>query len=462
MERHDVGGEPPVSVRPRQVAEAAVAGNGEEELSARLRNRSARISVVGQGYVGLPLAVELARAGFSVTGLDTDRDRIGALNAGRAHTPDVESRELAALLGAGRYSASGDFATLADNDVVIICVPTPLRKSKDPDISFVIEAATAAAEHFRSGQLVVLESTTYPGTTEELLLPLFQARGAVPGENFFLAFSPERIDPGNRVFRIQDITKVVGGVTPSCTRLAALLYRQIVTKVVEVSSPTVAELAKLYENVFRNVNIALANEFALMCRSLSVNTREVIEAAATKPFGFLPFYPGPGIGGHCIPIDPNYLAWKLRLNGYEARFIHLADEINRSMPAYVVELVAENLNHRHRCLNGSRILALGVAYKRGVGDTRESPALEVLAQLKKRGAQIFYADPYVPAVTIDGIVATAVEPTDEQLAAADCVVILTDHPEFDYRRVVERAALVVDTRHATWGIPAPAGRVIAL
>jgi UDP-N-acetyl-D-glucosamine dehydrogenase len=435
---------------------------GEGEVGARLRNRTARISVVGQGYVGLPLAVELASAGFPVTGLDTDVERTKALNAGRPHTPDVESRKLEALLQAGRYTATADFAVLAGSDVVIICVPTPLRKSKDPDISFVAAAATEAAARFRPGQLLVLESTTYPGTTEELLLPLFEARGAAVGENFFLAFSPERIDPGNPTFTIRDITKVVGGVTPACTRLAALLYRQIVVKVVEVSSPKVAELAKLYENVFRNINIALANEFALMCRRLGVNTREVIEAAATKPFGFLPFYPGPGIGGHCIPIDPSYLAWKMRLNGYEARFIHLADEINRSMPAYIVELVAESLNRRRRCLNGARILALGVSYKRGVGDTRESPALEVLTQLHQRGAEITYADPYVPSITVNGVFLKGVEVSDEHLAAADCVVILTDHPEFDYGRVVECAALVIDTRHATWGIPAPAGRVIVI
>ena len=434
----------------------------EDALGERLRNRTAYVTVVGQGYVGLPLAVELARAGFPVTGLDTDPERITALNGGIAHTPDVESRELGALLQAGRYTATADCAVLADSDVVIICVPTPLRKSKDPDISFVAAAASEASIRFRPGQMVILESTTYPGTTEELLLPLFEARGAAVGENFFLAFSPERIDPGNRAFKVRDITKVVGGVTPSCTRLAALLYRQIVDKVVEVSSPKVAELAKLYENVFRNVNIALANEFALMCRRLVVNNREVIEAAATKPFGFLPFYPGPGIGGHCIPIDPSYLAWKMRLNGYEARFIHLADEINRSMPTYVVELVAESLNHRHRCLHGARILALGVAYKRGVGDTRESPAIEVLAQLQQRGVEICYADPYVPSVAVDGVVLKAVELTDEQLASVDCVVILTDHPGFDYRRVVEYAPLVVDTRNATWGVPSPPGRVVVL
>lgn len=447
-----------------QLLQTSEAGNltPESALSARLRNRSARVSVIGQGYVGLPLAVELARAGFHVTGLDTDSDRIAALNAGHPHTPDVESRELAELVQGGRYAATADQAVLADSDVVIICVPTPLRKSKDPDISYVAAASTEAASHFRPGQLVILESTTYPGTTEELLLPLFEKRGAMVGTNFFLAFSPERIDPGNRAFKVRDITKVVGGVTPACSRLAALLYRQIVVKVIEVSGPKVAELAKLYENVFRNVNIALANEFALMCRRLGVNTREVIEAAASKPFGFLPFYPGPGIGGHCIPVDPGYLAWKMRLNGYEARFIHLADEINRSMPFYVVELTAESLNRRRRCINGARILMLGVAYKRGVGDTRESPALEVLALLRQRGGDVLYADPYVPALTIDGVTLKAVEPTDELLAACDCVIILTDHSEFDYQRIVGRARLVVDTRNVTWGIPAPAGSIVAL
>ena len=447
-----------------QLLQTSEAGNltPEGALSARLRNRSARVSVIGQGYVGLPLAVELALAGFYVTGLDTDPDRIAALNAGYAHTPDVESRELAELVQGGHYAATADQAVLADSDVVIICVPTPLRKSKDPDISYVAAASAEAASHFRPGQLVILESTTYPGTTEELVLPLFEKRGAMVGTNFFLAFSPERIDPGNRAFKVRDITKVVGGVTPACSRLAALLYRQIVVKVVEVSGPKVAELAKLYENVFRNVNIALANEFALMCRRLGVNTREVIEAAASKPFGFLPFYPGPGIGGHCIPVDPGYLAWKMRLNGYEARFIHLADEINRSMPLYVVELTAESLNRRRRCINGARILMLGVAYKRGVGDTRESPALEVLALLRQRGGDVLYADPYVPAVTIDGVTLKAVEPTDELLAACDCVIILTDHSEFDYQRIVGRARLVVDTRNVTWGIPAPAGNIVAL
>lgn len=434
----------------------------ERVLADRIQSHSAHLTVIGQGYVGLPLAVEFATTGFPVVGLDTDLERIALLNSGRSHSPDVASADLAALVREGRYEATADPAVLERTEVVVVCVPTPLRKSKDPDISYVVAVAEQVAARFTPGQLVILESTTYPGTTEELLLPLFQARGARVGQDLFLAFSPERIDPGNRTFKVRDIPKVVGGVTAACTRMAALLYRQIIAKVVEVSSPKVAELAKLYENVFRNVNIALANELALMCRRLQVNTREVIDAAATKPFGFLPFHPGPGIGGHCIGVDPFYLAWKVRLNGYEARFIHLADEINRSMPAYVVELVADGLNRRRRCLNEARILALGVAYKRGVGDTRESPALEILARLREKGAEVSYADPYVPSIVLNGVTLKAQEYSDRSLEAADCVLILTDHQEFDYRRIVEIAPLVIDTRSATRGIPAPEGHVILL
>ena len=434
----------------------------QASLADLIRNHTARVAVIGQGYVGLPLAVEYARAGFPVTGFDTDQDRVIPLNLGRSHSPDVTSEDLGALRREGRYEATSDFSGLELSDVVVICVPTPLRKSKDPDISYIVAAAEQVAARFRPPQLVVLESTTYPGTTEELLRPMFEARGARVGENFFLAFSPERIDPANRAFTLHEIPKVVGGVTAACTEMAALLYRQIVGRVVEVSSPKVAELAKLYENVFRNVNIALANEFALMCRRLDVSTREVIGAAASKPFGFMPFYPGPGIGGHCIGVDPFYLAWKIRLSGYEARFIHLADEINRSMPVYVVELVAEALNRLRRCLNGAKVLALGVAYKRGVGDIRESPALEVLSMLRDKGAEVAYADPYVPSVEVDGVLLKAVEPTSRELAAADCVVILTDHPEFDYRQIVDTSPLVIDTRGATWGMPVPAERVVGL
>ena len=430
-------------------------------LADLIRDHAARVTIIGQGYVGLPLAVEYARAGFTVTGLDTDLDRVTSLNLGRSHSPDVSSEDLLALRQQGRYEATADVAVLARSDVVIICVPTPLRKSKDPDISYIVAAAEQLSVRFRPHQLVVLESTTYPGTTEELLVPMFEARGATVGTNFFLAFSPERIDPANRAFNLREIPKVVGGVTPACTEMAALLYGQIVEKVVPVSSPKVAELAKLYENVFRNVNIALANEFALMCRRLCVPTREVIDAAASKPFGFMPFYPGPGIGGHCIGVDPFYLSWKMRLSGYEARFIHLADEINRAMPLYVVDSVAEALNQRRRCLNGSRVLALGVAYKRGVGDIRESPALEVLSMLRERGADVAYADPYVASVEIEGMALKAVEASPRELAAADCVVILTDHPDFDYRRIVATAPLVIDTRGATWGMTA-AEHVVAL
>ena len=434
----------------------------DSRLSVSIRERTARIAIIGQGYVGLPLAVEFARAGFSVVGVDTDLDRVGALQAGQTHTPDLASEDLIALIRLGRYEATADLSVLERSDVVIICVPTPLRKSKDPDISFVVAAGTEVAARYQPGQLVVLESTTYPETTEGLLLPIFQARGAKVGEDFFLAFSPERIDPANPTFKVGDIPKVVGGVTPACTRLAASLYGQIVPRVHEVSSPKVAELAKLYENVFRNVNIALANEFALMCRRLGASTKEVIDAAATKPFGFMPFYPGPGIGGHCIPVDPLYLSWKLRLDGYESRFIALADEINRAMPSYVVEVTAEALNRQRRCLNGARILALGVAYKRGVGDIRESPALEILGKLREAGADVSYADPRVPSVVIDGALLKATELTAEGLTSSDCVLILTDHPEFDYRQIVELAPLVVDTRSATWGIPARPGKVVSL
>ena len=434
----------------------------DASLKARFEERTARLAVIGQGYVGLPLAIEFARAGFSVAGVDTDLDRVGALQAGRSYIPDLDSDDLRELIRLGRYEATTDFAVLERSDVVIICVPTPLGKSKDPDISYIVAAGSEVVARYRPGQLVILESTTYPETTEELLLPIFRAKGARVGEDFFLAFSPERIDPANPTFKVKDIPKVVGGVTPACTRLAATLYGQIVPRVHEVSSPKVAELAKLYENVFRNVNIALANEFALMCRRLGVSTKEVIDAAATKPFGFMAFYPGPGIGGHCIPVDPLYLSWKLRLDGYESRFIALADDINRAMPVYVIEMVTDALNDRRRCLNGARILALGVAYKRGVGDTRESPALEIIAKLRARGAEVSYADPYVPWIVVDAVVLKALELREEDLSSADCVLILTDHPEFDYRRVVEVAELVVDTRNATCGIATPPGRVVRL
>jgi UDP-N-acetyl-D-glucosamine dehydrogenase len=374
----------------------------------------------------------------------------------------VADQELKLLSIDGRYHPTTDFSSLEMSDVILICVPTPLRKSKDPDISYVLATAERLVECLRQGQLIILESTTYPGTTEELLLPLFEAKGLKAGTDFFLAFSPERIDPGNKEFTVRDIPKVTGGVTPQCTKLAAALYRQIVAKVIEVSTPKVAELAKLYENVFRSVNIALANEFSLMCRHLGVSSREVINAAASKPFGFMPFYPGPGIGGHCIPIDPAYLTWKMRLSNYQARFIPLAEEINQAMPGHVVRLISDALNERNQCLNGAKILAIGVAYKRDVGDTRESPALQVLSSLITKGAEIAYADPYVPSIEINGSGFHSHELTAAGLKAADCILILTDHSEFDYQEIIDSGTLVVDTRDATWGIPSAEHQVIRL
>ena len=431
-------------------------------LSDRIRNHSGRVSVIGQGYVGLPLAMEFAKVGFDVVGIDLDEDKVVALNRGESYIPDVESQVLRGLLAKKRYRATNNMDVLADSDAIIICVPTPLRKTKDPDISFVYSSAAEVKARLREGQLIILESTTYPGTTKELLLPMFEERGLKVGKDFFLAFSPERIDPGNQQFQVRDIPKVVGGVTPACSRVAALLYEQVVIRVTEVSSPTVAELAKLYENTFRSVNIAMANEFAMMCRYLDVNVWEVIEAAATKPFGFMPFFPGPGIGGHCIPIDPIYLSWKLRLSGYEARFIALADEVNRSMPRYVIELLMDALNTREKCLKGARVLILGVAYKRGVSDMRESPALNVITELQRKGAVVHYADPFVASLEHEGLSTPCVAATAETIRAADAVVIVTDHKEFDYRMIVHTADLVIDARNATRGIDAPEGRLIRL
>jgi len=431
-------------------------------VSDCIRNRTGRVAVVGQGYVGLPLAVEFANVGFHVAGIDLDESKVAALNRGESYIPDVESQTLRRLLEEGRYRATSSMDTLSESDAIIICVPTPLRKTKDPDISFVYSSASEVKARLRKGQVIVLESTTYPGTTKELLLPMFEENGLKVGKDFFLAFSPERIDPGNQQFQVRDIPKVVGGVTAECSRIAALLYGQIVTKVTEVSSPTVAELAKLYENTFRSVNIALANEFAMMCRYLDVNVWEVIEAAATKPFGFMPFSPGPGIGGHCIPIDPIYLSWKLRLSGYEARFIALADEVNRSMPRYVIGLLMDSLNTRGKCLKGARILVLGVAYKKGVGDLRESPALDVINELQRKGAEVRYADPFVQSLEHEGLSTLRSDATAETMRAADAVVIVTDHKEFDYPMIVQNADLVIDARNATRGLSAPEGRLVRL
>jgi UDP-N-acetyl-D-glucosamine dehydrogenase len=417
-------------------------------LREKIETRAARVSVIGLGYVGLSLAVELAKSGMIVRGIDLDLERVALLNRGESYLVDVPADTLAPLVASGRLSGSTAFDEAANADALIICVPTPLRKSKEPDISYILSALESLLPHLRAGQLMILESTTYPGTTEEVVLPRLEAGGFVIGTDFFLAFSPERVDPGNKRFTTATIPKVVGGVSPACTQLAAALYRQVTATVFEVSSPRVAETAKLLENTFRSVNIALANELAFACRKIGVDPWEVIEAAATKPFGFMPFYPGPGIGGHCIPVDPLYLSWKVRLTGYEAQFIALADQVNRAMPEHVVALLSEALNDRGRALRGSSVLVMGVTYKADVNDIRESPALEILEMLERKGAQISYADPFTPQLAFGGLKLTAVDPTPETIAAANCVLILTSHSSFDYAAVAEHAALVVDTRNA--------------
>jgi len=419
-----------------------------QDLLERLESRNGRVCVIGLGYVGLSLAVELAKAGFTVSGVDLDLERVSLLNRGESYLVDVASSVLQPLVAGGRLSASTEFSEAKNADALVICVPTPLRKTKEPDISFIISALESLLPHLRPGQLMVLESTTYPGTTEEVVQPRLEASGRVIGRDFFLAFSPERVDPGNKRFTTATIPKVVGGVTADCTRLAAALYRQVTNQVFEVSSPRVAETAKLLENTFRSVNIALANELAFACRKIGVDPWEVIEAASTKPFGFMPFYPGPGIGGHCIPVDPLYLSWKVRLTGYEAQFIALADQVNRAMPAHVVTLVGDSLNDRGRALRGASVLVMGVTYKPDVNDVRESPALEIIEMLERKGAHVTYADPFTPQLILDGVKLSAVEPTAEAIAAADCVLILTNHSAFDYAAIAKRAALVVDTRNA--------------
>ena len=422
--------------------------NWAEVLEGKIADRSARVCVVGMGYVGLSLAVELARAGLHVRGIDLDLERVSQLNRGESYLVDVAAETLAPLVAAGTLTATTSFDEVGEADAVIICVPTPLRKSKEPDISFILSAVESLLPRLRAGQLVVLESTTFPGTTEEVVQPRLESLGFVMGQDAFLAFSPERVDPGNKRFTTANIPKVVGGVTRACTELASSLYRLVTNTVFQATSPRVAETAKLLENTFRSVNIALANEMALACRKIGVDPWEVIEAAATKPFGFMPFYPGPGIGGHCIPVDPLYFSWKVRLTGYEAQFIALADQVNRAMPEHVANLVADALNDRGRAVRGAGVLVLGVTYKPDVNDLRESPSLEIIEMLLRKGARVSYADPHVPQLVVDGHKLTAVEASPAALAAADCVLVLTNHSSFDYVAVAEQAVLVVDTRNA--------------
>jgi UDP-N-acetyl-D-glucosamine dehydrogenase len=423
-------------------------GQVGEDLKQRLERRDATIGVIGLGYVGLPLAVAFAKAGLPVIGVDADPGRAARIRAGVSPVEDVPSDELAPLVTAKRLVVADGIEALTAADAIIICVPTPLGKSKEPDISHIVAAAEDVARILRAGQLIVLESTTYPGTTEEVLLPRFAASGLTVGHQFFLAFSPERIDPGNRRYGLTNIPKVVGGVTSSCLALASALYGQIVERIVSVSSPQAAELVKLFENIFRSVNIALVNELAIMCRRLGLSVWEIIEAASTKPFGFMSFQPGPGIGGHCLPSDPYYLSWRARMMGYEARFIAFADEINRGMPAYTVQLATDALNDLGRPLKGSRLLVLGVAYKAGVGDVRDSPAVEIIDALVLRGARVDYADPHVPTLTVGSRSLTAVDWT-AALGSYDLVLVLTAHREFDPVRLVREARLVLDTRNLT-------------
>lgn len=418
------------------------------ELLGRIEQRNAVVGVIGLGYVGLPLAVAFAQAGFQVIGFDVDNERVAALNEGISPIQDVSSWTLQQVVQT-TFQATCDFSRLAEVDTVSICVPTPLQKTKEPDISYVVNATKHIASNLHPGQLVVLESTTYPGTTEELLQPMLEKTGLRVGSDFFLAFSPERIDPGNTQFSLQNTPKVVGGITEQCTHLAVALYSTIVEQVVQVGSTKVAELVKLLENTYRSVNIGLANEFAQIADILGVDIWEVIAAASSKPFGFVPFYPGPGLGGHCIPLDPYYLSWKLRSLHYRARFIDVANEVNEEMPGFVVDQVALALNEHGKCLNGSRILILGVAYKRDINDVRESPAIDVIEQLHEHHAHVAYADEYVPELRLDHTTLQSQPLSEALLHAVDCVVIVTNHSTVDYAWVVEHSPLVIDTRNAT-------------
>jgi UDP-N-acetyl-D-glucosamine dehydrogenase len=427
-----------------------------------VRPATTTVGVMGLGYVGLTEAVEFARAGFTVTGFDVDAERVGHVQAARSYLVDVTDEQLATVVHDGHLRATGDFSELSHMDAILICVPTPLGKTKAPDLSYIVSAVDAIQPHLRRGHLVVLESTTYPGTTSEIVRSALESSGLSAGRDFSLAFSPERINPGDRRHPPTAIPRIVGGVTASCAEHAAALYRAICPEVVAVSSTEAAEMVKLLENTFRAVNIGLANELALLCRALGLDVWEIIAAAATKPFGFMPFYPGPGLGGHCIPVDPLYLSWKARVNGFEPRFIDLAHQVNSAMPRVVVAMVADALNERGRSPKGSTVLVLGVSYKPEVNDTRESPALDVIAELSRRGAVVLYHDPYVPRVVVGQRTLTSVPLSDATVRTADCVLILTDHAAVDYKAIVEVASLVVDTRNATAGLVDHRERIIRL
>jgi len=427
-----------------------VANSVASELIGKIQDRRARIGVIGLGYVGLPLAVDKAIAGYEVIGFDIQQKRVDMVNQGVNYIGDVVDDELRQVVSDGRLRATTDYDEIKNLDIVTICVPTPLDKNKQPDLTYIRNSAQEVAKRLHAGMLVVLESTTYPGTTEEEVKPILESSGLKCGTDFFLAFSPERVDPGNKLYNVKNTPKVVGGVTPDCTKVAATLYSNVLqSDVFEVSSPKVAELEKLYENTFRNVNIALANELALICDRMGISVWEVIEAASTKPYGFMAFYPGPGLGGHCIPIDPFYLSWKAKEYDYYTKMIETSGVINDAMPEFVVDRVYRILNRFKKPLNGSTILVLGVAYKKDIDDMRESPALKVISLLEKEGSHVIYNDPYIPTFTFAGKVYNSVPVTTELLAGVDLVVITTDHSSYDYDLVVKQAPHVFDTRNAT-------------
>jgi UDP-N-acetyl-D-glucosamine dehydrogenase len=420
-------------------------------LIEKIRAREARLSVIGLGYVGLPLVVEFARAGFNTVGVDIDADKVAAINRGDSYIKDVSNESLQEALEGGKLSATTDFGALADVDTVNICVPTPLRKTRDPDISYIVSAVEKIRDHLHGQMLIILESTTYPGTTEEVILPMLQSDSFEVGKDFYLGFSPERVDPGNESFGTQNIPKVVGGVTAACTEVAKELYSSTLSTIVPVSSARVAETVKLLENTFRSVNIGLVNEIALMCNKMNIDVWEVIDAAATKPFGFMPFYPGPGLGGHCIPIDPFYLSWKAKLAGFEARFIELAGQINGQMPEYVVEKITDALNEQEKSVNGSKILVLGVSYKANIDDIRESPALDIIGLLQRKGAKVVYHDPFVLKTHPELTGVDSIELTPEALKTCACAAIITGHRDIDYETVLANVPVVVDTRNVLKG-----------
>jgi UDP-N-acetyl-D-glucosamine dehydrogenase len=418
-------------------------------LLERLQDRSATLGVVGLGYVGLSLAREFARAGYRVIGIDINEEKVARLNAGQSYVMDVPSPEIKELIASGKLTATTDYTRVAEMDSVNICVPTPLRsKSKDPDLSYILDAVTEIRKYVHADQLIVLESTTFPGTTSEVILPILEESGLKAGTDFYLAFSPERVDPGNETYCTRNIPKVVGGVTAECTRHAKQLYENCLDRVVGVSSTDVAEMVKLLENTFRSVNIGLANEFALLCSKLDIDVWEVIDAASTKPFGYMPFYPGPGLGGHCIPVDPLYLSWKAKVNGFHPRLIDVAVQVNQEMPQHIVRKVTKALLPLKKVLQGSKILIIGVAYKRNTDDVRESPALEIIQLLKQEGAEVSFSDPFVPLLQTNGTRLDSVPLSEEVLSAADCVLVVTDHSSVDYEFIARHSNVVLDTRNA--------------